>query len=58
MLILLFIAFAVVGFGFTALYPFRWVRIGIIVVAAIVMLIFNKKIITLARSVKQKIKEQ
>ena len=57
-LVLLFVAFAVVGFGFTALYPFRWVRIGIIVVAAIVMLIFNKKIITLARSVKQKIKEQ
>lgn len=57
MLVLLFVAFAVVAFGFTALYPFRWIRIGIIAVAAVIILIFNKKIITLVRSVMKTIKE-
>ncbi len=57
MLVLLFAAFAVVGFIFTALYPFRWIRLGVIAVVAIILLVFNKKIIAMAKTVFNKIKE-
>ncbi len=57
MLILLFLAFAVTGFIFTALYQYRWIRLGIIAVVVLILLIFNKKILTVMKSVLKKIKE-
>lgn len=56
-LIMLLIAFAVVGFVFTAMYPFRLVRLGIITAAVLIILIYNEKILVLMKSVLKKIKE-
>lgn len=56
MLVVLFITFAVVGFIFTALYPFRWVRLGVIVIAVVTLVIFRKKFIELLNRVKSTFK--
>lgn len=52
----LFIAFSAVGFIFTALYPFRWVRLGFIVVAIVVILFFKNKFVDLFKKVKSTFK--
>lgn len=51
MLIGLFIVFAVVGFAFAALYPFRWLRLGIIALVLIVVIVFRKKIVNITKKV-------
>ncbi len=57
MLLLLFILFSIVGFIFTALYPFRLVRLAITTVAVVMILVFNKKIIAVTKNLIMKIKE-
>lgn len=47
-LILLFVGFAVTGFFFTTLYPYRVVRIGIIGVGLLNMYLFKDRIISVA----------
>ena len=56
MLVLLFIAFAAVGFAFTALYPFRWVRLGIIVVGLIILFCFREKCESIVKTIWARIK--
>ena len=56
MLVLLFIAFAAVGFVFTALYPFRWVRLGIIVVGLIILFCFREKCESIVKTIWARIK--
>ena len=56
LLVLLFIAFAVVGFIFTALYPFRWIRLGVIAVGLVVIIVFRNKFIELFMRVKDTFK--
>lgn len=57
-LVLLFIAFVLIGFIFAALYPFRYVRIGIIVVGFALVLIFRNKILSLGKNVMHTIKSK
>ena len=56
MLVLLFIAFAAVGFAFTALYPFRWVRLGIIAVGLIILFCFREKCESIVKTIWARIK--
>lgn len=56
MLVMLFITFAVAAFIFTALYLFRWGRLGIIVVAVVALAIFRNKFIELFKRVKNTFK--
>ena len=56
MLVLLFTAFAAVGFVFTALYPFRWVRLGIIAVGLIILFIFREKCESIVKTIWARIK--
>lgn len=57
LMMLLFFVFAIVGFGFTALYEFRWIRIGVIAVVFIILLLFNKKIVAMIKNLIIQIKE-
>ena len=51
-LLALFGVFAVVGFAFTALYPFRWVRLGIVALEMILTVAFKSRIIELVGKVQ------
>ena len=50
MLVGLFVAFVVIGILFTILYPFRWVRLGIIVVGFVVLLFFRNAILAMIKT--------
>ena len=57
MLVGLFITFAVVGFIFTALYPFRWVRFGIIAVGLAALFIMRERIMEIAKKAMNTMKK-
>ena len=57
-LLALFIAFLVVGFIFTALYPFRWIRLGIIAIGMLLIFIKKELIIETGKRVMKTIKSK
>ena len=56
LLVVLFVVFATIGVALTAIYPFRWVRLGLVAILIMIVYIFNKKIVILVKDVLQKIK--
>ena len=58
MLIALFVAFAVIGFTFAALYPFRWIRFGIVLGGLIAVVVMRDKVISMAKEVINTIKNK
>ena len=57
-LLLLLSVFVLIGFGFTALYPYRWMRVGVIVVGVTVIIIQRDKVISLTKNAISTIKDK
>lgn len=58
MLILLFLAFAVAGFIFTALYQYRWIRLGIIAVGLVIIIIMRNQVGDITKKVLNTIRDK
>ena len=57
-LLAIFIAFAVVGGVFTVLYPFRWVRLGIIAAGMVVLFCIKNKVSVMIKTMLIRMKDK
>ncbi|MBR4586765.1 MAG: oligosaccharide flippase family protein [Lachnospiraceae bacterium] len=48
----LFVVFSMIGFCFMALYPFRWIRLGIIAAGTVAVMAFRKPLFEIIKRIK------